>query len=52
VPRANYRSGGNDRLFDVTPDGARFVFVERDDQVGQTLIVVTDWLAQLGERAP
>ena len=52
MPRATFRGGGNDTLFDVTADGAHFVFLERDDQVGQTLIVVTDWRAQLGEKAP
>jgi hypothetical protein len=35
-------------MFDVTADGSRIVVLVPENQGSQTLVVVTDWLAELG----
>jgi eukaryotic-like serine/threonine-protein kinase len=47
-PRTNWGSFGDVLLFDVTADGERIVLLEPLGEGSQTLIVVTDWLAELG----
>jgi serine/threonine-protein kinase len=52
-PSPNWGTGSDQTLFDVTPDGERIVMLVPENQGSQTLVVVTDWLAELkGEEAP
>lgn len=41
------RTTGGEVVFDVSDDGSRFVFLEPQGQEGQSLVVVTDWQAEL-----
>jgi Tol biopolymer transport system component len=46
-PRPNWGTGADQALFDVSDDGERVVVVVPENQGSQTLVVVTDWLAEL-----
>ena len=47
-PRPNWGVAADEVLFDVSADGSRVVVLGPEGQGGQTLLVVTDWLAELG----
>ncbi len=47
-PRPNWGTGADQALFDVTADGERIVVLVPENQGSQTLVVVSDWLAELG----
>ena len=38
--------------YDVTPDGQRFMFVQRDRGLGRQINVVLNWFEELKERVP
>ena len=40
-------SGALNQNYDVSPDGERFVFVQRDDGVPRELRVVLNWFEEL-----
>ncbi len=46
-PRPNWGTGSDQALFDVSADGNRVVVMVPENQGSQTLVVVTDWLAEL-----
>lgn len=46
-PSPNWGTGTDQALFDVTEDGERIVMLVPENQGSQTLVVVTDWLAEL-----
>ena len=46
-PRPNWGTGADQAFFDVSDDGERIVVVVPENQGSQTLVVVTDWLAEL-----
>jgi len=48
-PRPNWGSGSDQALFDVAADGNRIVVMVPENQGSQTVVVVSDWLAELGE---
>ena len=47
-PRPNWGTGADQALFDVTADGDRIVVLVPENQGSQTLVVVSDWLSELG----
>ncbi len=47
-PRPNWGTGTDQAIFDVTADGSRVVVLVPESEGSQTLVVVTDWLAELG----
>jgi hypothetical protein len=51
-PRPNWGTGSDQALFDVSADGNRVVVMVPENQGSQTLVVVTDWLAELGREKP
>ena len=46
-PRPNWGTGTDQAIFDVTADGSRVVVLVPENEGSQTLVVVTDWLAEL-----
>ena len=50
-PRSNWGGSGIDLGLDVSADGSRFVLVEPASGSAHTLIVVTNWLAELKAEA-
>jgi dipeptidyl aminopeptidase/acylaminoacyl peptidase len=50
-PRSNWGGSGVDLALDVSADGSRFVLVEPASDSAHTLIVVTNWLAELKAEA-
>ncbi|MEO7972082.1 MAG: hypothetical protein ABIU84_00735, partial [Thermoanaerobaculia bacterium] len=52
LQRGGGRSAAANSVFDVTPDGNRIVLLEPAGQDGQTLVVITDWQAELGAKSP
>lgn len=46
--RSNWSAGGEELFFDVAADGNRIVLLEPAGEGSQSLVVVTDWLAELG----
>ena len=51
-PRPNWGTGADQAFFDVSNDGERIVVVVPENQGSQTLIVVTDWQAELRGEKP
>ena len=47
-PRPSWGVAADEVLFDVTSDGSRVVVLGPDRQGSQTLLVVSDWLSELG----
>jgi eukaryotic-like serine/threonine-protein kinase len=47
-PRPSWGVAADEVLFDVTADGSRFVVLGPERQGSQTLLVVSDWLSELG----
>jgi Tol biopolymer transport system component len=48
-----YAGADGDRKFDVTPDGRRFLMIERVDPTnGHQLVVVLNWTEELKQRVP
>jgi Tol biopolymer transport system component len=50
-PLTNWSAGGEGFELDVAPDGERFVMLEPDSDGSQSLVVVSDWLSELGAGA-
>jgi hypothetical protein len=48
LPTLGAGVSAEDRLFDVTADGSRFVVMKPEGDGGASLTIVTDWLAELG----
>ncbi len=49
MPRSEWSSGvGVGFGLDVTKDGSRFILLEPDNDGGQSLLVITNWLMQMG----
>ena len=48
-PRSNWGASGETSGLEVSADGSRFEVLEPESQGSQTLLVVTNWLAELDE---
>ena len=48
----SYRSGRNQRHFDIAPDGQKFVMIRRSDQEIADMVLVINWFDELNRRVP